>query len=117
MTYQGARVQPAQDESTRVFEVLKVRLDSIGRVSDVLWTEVDTKSGGELGGPVRAALAEVIDALHDGARVAAVFATAAVHVPERWFVVEEHEDGRESVVLGPPSAPGRELSDLPLLST
>ena len=44
MTYQGRRAHPADDESARVFEVSEIRLAADGRVSHVLWGEVDAPS-------------------------------------------------------------------------
>jgi hypothetical protein len=62
-----------QNENQRVFEVSKVRLTPNGHVSDVLWTEVSSKSDQAIAGRVVSPVADVVDAVHDGAQVVAVF--------------------------------------------
>ena len=44
MTYEGVRARPLASENGRLFEVSKVRIGPDGRVSDVLWGEVDADS-------------------------------------------------------------------------
>jgi hypothetical protein len=111
MTYQGERARPMATEKGRCFEVSKVRIGPDGHVSDVLWAEVDAGSDRVVGARVVATAAEVVDALHDGAEVAAVFPPEAPR-PERAFVVVLHNDGRECVAFdGAPSA-GRNLTDM-----
>jgi hypothetical protein len=102
-------------ESGRCFEVSKVRIGSDGHVSDVLWGEVDGGSDRDLGTRVVATAAEVVDAIHDGARVVAVFAVEG-HVPERAFVIVEHEDGRECIAFDGEPSPGRNVTDLDSLN-
>jgi hypothetical protein len=99
-------------ESRRVFEVSKVRLGADGHVSDVLWGEVDAVSDRDVGDRVLATAAEVVDALHDGAQVAAVFSSSNGHLPERAFVVVAHQDGRECIAFADPASPGRDLADI-----
>ena len=112
MSSQGARAQAEDTETRRVFAVSQVRLGADGHIADVLWTEWNPKSNLAVGAEVRRSVAEVVDALHDGARVAAYFAHAAGALPQRPFVVLEHADGRETIALeGPPSA-GREIGDI-----
>jgi hypothetical protein len=103
MTYQGARARPAASEASRVFAVSRVRLDAAGRVSDVLWSEVNPKSNLNVSAEVVVPVADVVDAVHDGARVIAVFPAQVSHVPERAFEVIEHADGVETIVLAAPS--------------
>lgn len=116
MTYQGERARPMADESGRCFEVSKVRLDASGRVVEVVWGEAPIGSDVSPRAWVLAPVAEVVDALHDGARVAAVFGTSmagpASRRPERPFVVIEHADGGEGIALDEATSPGRELRDL-----
>jgi copper chaperone len=116
MTYKGVRARPPASENGRLFEVCKVRIGPDGHVSDVLWSELDAGSDQHLGARVVASAAEVVDAIHDGARVAAVFsateAGAPKRLPMRPFVVVEHEDGRECITFEGPPSPGRELVDL-----
>jgi hypothetical protein len=112
MSYQGIRARAADDERTRLFEVSKVRRGADGRVIDVLWAEVDARSGHDVGARAIVPVADVIDALRDGARVAAVFTQTAGRRPERFFVVTPHADGGERISLDGGPSPGRELSDI-----
>jgi hypothetical protein len=112
MTYQGVRARPIASEKGRFFAVSHVRLDAAGHVSAVRWNEVDAKSDHDVSAPVVAAVADVVDALHDGAQVAAVFAGANPALPERLFVVLEHDDGSESIALDATASPGRNLADI-----
>lgn len=111
MTYQGKRARPIATENGRFFEVSKVRIDPHGDVSEVLWCEVDAGADRATGARVEATAAEVVDAIHDGAHVAAVF-SAKSRLPERPFVVVEFNDGRERIVFAGAASPGRELTDL-----
>lgn len=114
MTYQGERARPLASEVGRVLEVAKVRLDDEGHVSDVLWGEVDATTGHDVGEQVRGTAAEVVDALHDGASVVAVFTTSGEsrHLPRRNFVVVDQQDGVERLELADGPALGRELGDM-----
>lgn len=115
MTYQGARVRPAATEAGRYFMVSKVRLSADGHVSDVLWDEVNPRAGQSLGASVLATAAEVVDAIHDGAQVEAVFADGGPRLgrrPERAFVVVKHEGGRECLSFNGAVSPGRSLGDI-----
>ena len=116
MTYQGERARPIASEEGRCFEVSKVRIGADGHVSDVLWGEVDGDSDHDVGARILASAAEVMDAIHDGAQVAAVFPTFGAehpgHRPERVFVIVEHEDGRECIAFEGPPSPGRDLADV-----
>jgi hypothetical protein len=112
MTYQGTRARPADDESARVFEVSEIRLAADGRVSHVLWAEVDAPSDHDVSARVVAPVADVVDAIHAGARIAAVFAPPHSALPERFFVVARNEDGRETIGLDGEPSPGRDLADM-----
>ena len=63
-----------------------------------------------------ASAADVVDAIHDGAQVVAVFPASKAdhprHWPERAFVIVKHEDGRECIAFEGPSSPGRDLVDM-----
>jgi hypothetical protein len=115
MTYQGTRARAADDESARVFEVSKIRRAADGRVSHVLWAEIDAPSDHDVSLRVLAPVAEVIEAIHGGARVAAVFVQPDSRKPERFFVVVEHEDGRETIGFDGEASSGRELGDIETL--
>lgn len=112
MTYQGERARPMPSQSGRFFEVSKVRIGTDGQVSDVLWGEIDTRSDRDVGARVLATAAEVVEALHDGAQVAAVFASLNGRLPERAFVVVAREDGRECIAFDDALSPGRNLHDI-----
>lgn len=87
-----------------VFAVSKVRLDPDGRVTDVLWGVVDTKSNRWVSPEVVAPVSEVVDAIHKGDRVYALFPTPHGHSPERQFMVVDYASGWETVALtGPPT--------------
>jgi hypothetical protein len=111
MTYQGERARPIATENGRYFEVTKVRIGPDHHVSDVLWSEVNAGSGRDVGARVLATAAEAVDAIHDGAQVMAVF-PAKDHLPERAFVVVEHQDGRECITFDGEPSPGRNVTDI-----
>lgn len=112
MTYQGARAREPVNEKARIFEVSKVRLGADGHISEVLWGAVDAASGHDLGPRAMATVAEVVEAIHDGAEVLAVFAASAQRLPERPFVVTPREDGTARIALGGAPSPGRDLTDM-----
>jgi hypothetical protein len=112
MPYQGARAHPDATEGGRIYAVSKVRLDSDGQVTRVLWSEVSAASNLDVGAQVPAQLAEVLDALHAGHDVVARFASQHPHVPQRALRVVEHADGRESLALAGPSVSGGEIADI-----
>jgi hypothetical protein len=99
MTYQGARAAAAEGEVKRVFAISKVRFDNTGHVTDVLWAEVNAKSNLDVSTPVAVPVADVVDAIHDGARVVAVFPARLGHLPEHAFEVVEHAHGSETIGL------------------
>ena len=116
MSYQGERARAMASEKGRCFEVSKVRIGTDGHVSEVLWSEVGGGSDRDVGARVLASAAEVVDAIHDGAQVAAIFPASDAghpkHRPERVFVIVEHEDGRECIAFEGPPSPGRDLVDM-----
>ena len=111
MTYKGARARPMASEDHRFFEVSKVRFDRDGHVCEVLWGEVSSASDQDVGPRVLAPVSEVLDAIHAGARVLAVFASGA-HLPDRWFGAVERAGGGERLDFDEPSSTGRNLSDM-----
>lgn len=116
MTYQGERARPMASENGRFFKVSKVRIGPDGHVSDVLWNEVNAGANQDVGSRVVAPAADVVDAIHDGAQVAAVFFSSKAHHagdrPERAFVIVEHEEGRECITLAGEPSLGRDLTDM-----
>ena len=111
MTYQGERARPMSTERGRHFEVSKVRIGPDGHVSDVLWGEINSASDLKVGKRVVATVAEVVDAIHDGAQVAAVF-TKGDPLPQRMFLVVEQNDGSEHITIDGTPYAGRNASDL-----
>jgi hypothetical protein len=111
MTYQGERARPMATEDGRSFEVSKVRIGADGHVSDVLWAEVDGSSDRAVGARVVATAVEVVDAIHDGARVVPVIPSQDP-LPERTFVVVEHNDGQECIAFEGAPSRGRNVTDM-----
>ena len=95
-----------------VYAVSKVRLDNEGRVTTCLWGQVDTKSNQWVTDEDEASTAEVLDAIHSGDQVVALFRTTHGHVPGRLFVAVEHHSGEETIVLDGPPTHERELPDM-----
>jgi hypothetical protein len=95
-----------------VYAVSRVRLDNEGRVTTVLWGQVDTKSNRWVTDEEEASAAEVLDAIHSGDQVVALFPTMHGHVPGRAFVAVDSKSGDETIVLDGPATHGRELSDM-----
>lgn len=114
MSYQGARARSEDDETRRVFAISKVRLNGAGSVTDVLWSEINAKSNLDIGVSVVVPLADVIDAIHDGAQVSAVFPARFGAMPDYTFEVIEFTNGLETIDIVRPSgaAPVGHLSDL-----
>jgi hypothetical protein len=99
MTYQGARARPADDETKRFFSVSKVRLDSAGWATHVLWSEVNPKTNGDVGDPFIVPVGDVVDAIHDGAHVVAIYLQPNANLPDIGFEVIERWDGSETIDL------------------
>ena len=115
MTYKGTRAREADDESKRIYEVSKIRLAADGRISHVLWAEVDARSAHDVSAPAIVPVVDAIDAIRGGAQVAAVFERARNPLPERFFVVARHDDGSETIGFDGEPASARELSDMATL--
>ena len=95
-----------------VFAVSKVRTNGEGYVTDVFWGVVDTKSNRWVSPEVEAPVVEVLDAIHNGDQVVALFPATHGHLPERQFVVMQHAGGRVSIALDGPSTPACEIQDM-----
>ena len=115
--YQGARAHPDAKQMRRVFAVSKVRLDRHGGIDEVFWAEVNAKSNLGVGSAVRAPVSEVVDAIHAGHDVIALFETKHPAQPERPFVIVDHTDGRETIAFDGPEQPGRDLQDITTLAS
>ncbi len=99
MTYQGARARPRESEIGHFFAVSKVRMDSLGHVTHVLWNEVDAKSNRKLSSEELVPVDDVVDEIHAGAQVAAVFQGWPPHIPEHTFEIIAHRNGGETIAL------------------
>jgi hypothetical protein len=94
------------------FAVSKVRLDTDGRVTAVLWGAVNTDRNAWAGPEVEAPVAEAVAALDAGDPVYALFPDTEGHVPERRFVTVDYDDGRRTIVLDGATAYEREVHDM-----
>ena len=88
----------------KALAVSKVGLDPAGRITAVLWGQVDTGKSAwatpEAGVPVAAA----VDALDAGDQIFAQFPAANGHLPDRQFVVADHDGSRKTIVPKPSRA-------------
>ena len=103
MTYQGARARPIEIENKRFFTVWQVALNELGLATHVLWSEINAKSNGDTGEPVVVPVADVVDAIHGGAHVAATLLPPHAHSPGYGFVVVQRKDGSETIDLLKPT--------------
>jgi len=94
------------------FAVSKVKLDAAGRVAGVLWGCVDTDKNAWASAEVVVHVAEAVDALDAGDQVFALFPSIHGHLPDRVFVVADHDGGRKTIVLKGPTAYEREVHDM-----
>ncbi|MCX7279908.1 MAG: hypothetical protein NTZ15_21785 [Burkholderiales bacterium] len=117
MTYQGARPEP--NESQRVFHISAIRWDKEGHVGDVSWAEISSDVNQKVTAPTMVPVADVVDAIHDGAQVSAAFPHWPVSLPPRPIEVMKRLDGSETIVLvqnaTAVSADLPDLDDLPVL--
>jgi len=95
-----------------VYAVSRVRLDKDGRVTAVLWGEVDTKANQWVSGEAVAPVAAVVKAIHAGDQVFALFSTTHGHLPERRFIVVDYDSGWETIALDGPATHEREIHDM-----
>ena len=91
-----------------VFAVSRVRLDSKGCLTHVLWGVVDTKSNQWVSPEVVAPVEEVVDAIQKGDHVVALFPTAFGHVPGPQFIIADNADA-PGVALQGPIPPERQI--------
>ncbi|QCB45560.1 hypothetical protein [Hydrogenophaga sp. PAMC20947] len=94
------------------FAVSKVRLDTGGRITDVLWGRVDPAKNDWATSEVIVAVAAVVDALHAGSQVFALFPATHGHLRERRFVVADYDGDRKTIVLDGGTARDREVHDM-----
>lgn len=99
MTYQGARARPAQNQAKRYFSVSRVRVDAAGWATHVQWSEVDAKSNAHVGLAAVVPVADVVDAMQDGAVVCITFLPPHAHLPDQRLEVVARPQGGQSIAL------------------
>lgn len=77
----------------------KIRLDDRQRVSEVVWSQIDSVSNRRVTEETHAPVANVVGVIYNGDAVFAVFRGQDAHVLQRRFMVAEHDDGNWSIVL------------------
>ena len=95
-----------------VFAVSKVRLDKDGRAIAVFWGRVDTGTNQWATAEVVAPVREVVEAIHAGDLVFALFPSEHGHVPDRQFMVVDYDNGWETIALMGPPTHEREIHDM-----
>ncbi len=96
----------------KVYAVSKVRLDADGRITHVLWGEVDTRRNEWVDGEAVVPVSEAVRALHSGHEVFALFPSTHGHLPERRFRVVDYDSGWETISLDGPTTHEREVHDM-----
>lgn len=96
----------------KTFAVSKVRLDKDGRVTHVLWGEVDTHKNDWVEPETVAPAVDAVRAILDGNRVFALFPSIHGHLPERRFMVVDYDNGWETIALDGPATHEREVHDM-----
>ena len=96
----------------KTFAVSKVRLDAAGRITTVLWGEVDTRDNTWATAEVESPVASAVDALGAGDLVFALFPSVNGHLPDRQFVIANYDGSRKTIVLDGPTAYEREVHDM-----
>jgi hypothetical protein len=95
-----------------VFAVSKVRLDQDGRVIAVNWGRVDTHANRWATPEVVAPVKDVVDALHAGHHVFALFPSTHGHLPDREFMVVAYDNGWETIAFKGNPTHEREIHDM-----
>ena len=96
----------------RTYAVSKVGLDPGGRVTSVLWGQVDTAKNAWATPEVVVPVGAAVDALSAGDQVFALFPSVHGHLPDRQFVVADYDGSRKTSVLNGPTAYEREVHDM-----
>ena len=100
----------------KTFAVSKVELDPGGRITAVLWGQVDTGKNAWGFPEVVVPVAAAVDALLAGDQVFALFPSIHGHLPDRQFVVADYDGARKTIVLDGPTAYEREIHDMDRLN-
>ena len=100
----------------KTLAVSKVELDPGGRITAVLWGQVDTGKNAWVTPEVVVPVVAAVDALHAGDQVFALFPSIHGHLPDRQFVVADYDGARKTIVLERPTAYEREIHDMDRLN-
>ena len=100
----------------KTFAVSKVELDPAGRITAVLWGQVDTRKNAWATPEVVVPVAAAVDALRAGDQVFALFPSVNGHMPDRQFVVADYDGRRKTIVLDGPTAYERDIHDMDRLN-
>lgn len=96
----------------KTIAVSKVELDPGGRITAVLWGQVDTGKHAWGFTEVVVPVAAAVDALHAGDSVFALLPSIHGHLPDRQFVVADCDGARKTIALDGPTAYEREIHDM-----
>ena len=91
--------RPPAAEPVTFYAVSRVRLDGRQRISEVTWGQIDPANNRWATDERRAGVADVVDAIHNGDPVFALFRGDDGHAPQGRFIVVEHVDGQESIAF------------------
>jgi hypothetical protein len=87
-------------------------MDADGRVAEVLWGVIDKESSHWVSPTALAPVAEVVEAIHNGDQVLALFPTSIGRLSEREFEVVEFDDGIETIELNASNPPAADIRDM-----
>ena len=107
-----AFLHPVPADPMTFHAVSRIRLDLHHRVTDVVWGQVDTVANAWVTDETFAAVGDVVDALHAGDQVFALFPAEGGHLPERRFAVVMDDEGFETIALDNAAEPGRGIDDM-----
>lgn len=99
MAYKGIRARPAEGETKRYFSVSKVRLNDEGFATHVMWSEIDSRANLDVTETLVAPVADVVDALHDGAQVRVVLGPPHTALQVQTLEVVCRADGIQTLAL------------------
>ena len=101
--------RPSASHPGTFYAVSQVRLDDRQRVSEVVWSQIDSVSNRRVTDETHAPVADVVGVIYNGDAVFAIFRGQDAHVPQRRFIVAEHDDGNWSIVLEGVAGPAPDL--------
>ena len=104
-------ISPPEHAMTH-YAVSKVKQDNAGRVTDVFWGQVNTSTNAWTTQLNAAPVSDVVDAIHNGDIVFALFPTLMGLSPERRFEAVAHVAGAESIALEGNATFKFELADM-----